>query len=136
MLYTSQEFADSRVREAMRLAYVPAAVLDTALQGTGAPGWDNPVPPQLAAFLDYEREYDPDKARALLKDAGMEGFRTKLYTSAYDPNFTPIATPYAHQAAEAGITLGIPNTSADSSDTQIWMQLPLTTGSWATHRPV
>src|SRR5699024_698160 len=46
MLYTSEEFADSRVREAMRLAYDPAAVLDTALQGTGAPGWDNPVPPQ------------------------------------------------------------------------------------------
>ena len=136
MLYTSEEFADSRVREAMRLAYDPAAVLDTALQGTGAPGWDNPVPPQLAAFLEYEREYDPDKARALLKDAGVEGFRTKLYTSAYDPNFTPIATAYAHQAAEAGITLDITNTSADSYYTQIWMQVPLMMGYWATGRPI
>lgn len=136
MLFTSEEFADPRVRQAMRLAYDPTAVLDTALQGTGAPGWDNPVPPQLAAFLDYEREYDPDKARGLLKDAGMEGFRTKLYTSAYDPNFTPIATAVAHQVSDAGITLDITNTSADSYYTQIWMQVPLMMGYWATGRPI
>lgn len=136
MLFTSEKFADSRVREAMRLAYDPERVLATSVQGVGSPGWDNPVPPQLAAFLDYEREYDPEKAKFLLKEAGQEGFRANLYTSAYDPNFTPIATAYAQQARAAGITLDITNTSADSYYTQIWMQVPLMMSYWFTGRPI
>lgn len=136
MLFTSEKFADSRVREAMKLTYDPTRLLGTAVQGVGSPGWDNPVPPQLAAFLDYQREYDPEKAKFLLKEAGQEGLRAKLYTSSYDPNFTPIATAYARQARDAGIRLDITNTSAESYYTQIWMQVPLMMSYWFTGRPV
>ena len=136
MLFTSEEFADSNVREAMRLTYDPARVLATAVQGVGSPGWDNPVPPQLAAFLDHQRDYDPEKAKHLLKKAGREDLRVRLHTSAYDPNFTPIATAYAQQAKAAGVQLDISNTSADSYYTQIWMQVPLMITYWATGRPI
>ncbi len=136
MLATSKEFSDSRMRQAMKLAYDPRAVLSTALQGTGSPGWDNPVPPQMTDWLDHEREYDPDKARSILRSLGREGFRTRIYTSAYEPNLTPIATAYAGQVQQAGISLQITNVAADSYYTQVWMQRPLMVSYWFTGRPV
>lgn len=136
MLFNTPEFSDPNVREAMKLTYDPREILDTALQGVGSPGWDNPVPPQLEAFLEHEREYDPDKAASLLAKSGMEDFHIKLFTSAYDPNFTPIATAYAQQAKQAGITVDITNVSADSYYTEIWMQEPFMMAYWATGRPI
>ncbi|MFJ5145290.1 ABC transporter substrate-binding protein [Curtobacterium sp. NPDC088465] len=136
MLATSDEFADPRVRQAMKLAYDPRTIVDTALQGTGAPGWDNPVPPQLAAFVDEHREHDPDKARALLRAAGAEGLRTSIYTSSYESVFTPLAVAYRDAVADAGIRLTIRNASADSYYTQIWMQKPLMVSYWFTGRPI
>lgn len=136
MLATSDEFSDPRVRQAMKLAYDPQQIVDTALQGTGSPGWDNPVPPQLAAFLDDHREYDPDKAKALLKQAGHEGFRTSIYTSSYESVFTPMAVAYRDAVADAGIHLTVRNASSDSYYTQIWMQKPLMVSYWFTGRPI
>lgn len=136
MLATSKEFADPRMRQAMKLAYDPRSILSTAIQGTGTAGWDNPVPPQMKDWLDLEREHDPDKARSILKTLGREGFRTRIYTSAYEPNLTPIATAYAAQVQQAGIRLQITNVAADSYYTQIWMQRPLMVSYWFTGRPV
>ena len=102
MLATSDEFSDPRVRQAMKLAYDPRQIVDTALQGTGSAGWDNPVPPQLAAFVDDHREYDPDKARALLKQAGRAGFRAAIYTSSYESVFTPMAVAYRDAGRRRG----------------------------------
>src|SRR5699024_2064979 len=59
-----------------------------------------------------------------------------VYTYAYDPHCTPIATAYAHQAPEAPITLDTTNTYADSSYAQTRMQVPLMMGYWATGRPI
>lgn len=136
MLHTSDEFADPQMRQAMKLAYDPRAILDTALQGTGTPGWDNPVPPQLAAFVDEQREYDPEKAKSILAKIGREGFSTKIHTSAYEPNFTAIATAYASQVKQAGIDLDITNVAADSYYTQVWMAEPLMVSYWFTGRPI
>lgn len=136
MLATSEEFADPQMRQAMKLAYDPNAILSTALQGTGTPGWDNPVPPELKAWLDTEREYDPEKARGILRSIGRENFSTRIYTSAYEPNFTAIATAYASQVREAGIDLRITNVAADSYYTQVWMSEPLMVSYWFTGRPV
>lgn len=136
MLYTSTEFSDPRVRQAMKYAYDPEALLRTALQGEGAPGWDNPVPAGMLGRLDTDRSYDPERARALLAEAGMEGFSTRLYTSSYDANLTPIATAYAGQVADAGINLQITNVSADSYYTETWMQVPLMVSYFSTGRPL
>ncbi len=136
MLFTSKEFADPQMRQAMKLAYDPREILSTALQGTGSPGWDNPVPPQLKAWLGEEREYDPDKAKDILRRIGREDFSTRIYTSAYEPNLTAIATAYADQVKQAGITLQITNAAADSYYSQIWMSKPLMVSYWFTGRPV
>lgn len=136
MLFTSAEFADPQMRQAMKLAYDPREILSTALQGTGTPGWDNPVPPQMASWMDEEREHDPEKARDLLRRIGREDFATRIYTSAYEPNFTAIATAYADQVSQAGISLQITNAAADSYYTQVWMAEPLMVSYWFSGRPI
>ncbi len=136
MLFTSAEFADPTMRRAMKLAYDPRDIVATALQGTGTPGWDNPVPPGLVAHVDVERPYDPELAKRLLKKAGRTGFSTSIYTSAYDPVFTPLAIAYRDSVKAAGIDLQITNASSDSYYTQIWMQKPLMVSYWFTGRPV
>jgi peptide/nickel transport system substrate-binding protein len=136
MLATSEQFSDPLVRQAMKLAYDPRKIVDTAVQGTGSPGWDNPVPPQLAAFLDEPREHDPDKARSLLKRAGHERFQASIYTSSYESVFTPLAVAYRDQVKAAGIDLTVKNASADSYYTQIWLQKPLMVSYFFTGRPI
>lgn len=136
MLFTSREFADPLVRKAMKLAYDPEALLQTALQGTGSAGWDVPVPPSMLGRLAVHREHDPEQARALLQQAGRDGFRLPIYTSAYEPNLTPIAVAYAEQVRRAGIELVITNVSADSYYTTVWMVQPLMVSYWFTGRPI
>ncbi|NQW85695.1 MULTISPECIES: ABC transporter substrate-binding protein [unclassified Frigoribacterium] len=136
MLATSAEFKDPLVRQAMKLAYDPQAIVATALQGTGSPGWDNPVPPSQAVWLDDQRAYDPDQARALLKQAGREGLKTEIYTSSYESVFTPMAVAYRDAVRDAGIDLTVRNASSDSYYTQIWMQKPLMVSYWFTGRPI
>ncbi|RII98025.1 ABC transporter substrate-binding protein [Clavibacter michiganensis] len=136
MLATSAEFQDPLVRQAMKLAYDPEQILATALQGTGTAGWDNPVPPSLAAFVDVERAYDPDQAKALLAKAGVPGLRTTIHTSSYESVFTPMAVAYRDQVKAAGIDLTVTNASSDSYYTEIWMQKPLMVSYWFTGRPI
>ena len=136
MLATSAEFQDPLVRQAMKLAYDPDQILATALQGTGTAGWDNPVPPSLAAFVDVDRAYDPDQAKALLAKAGVPGLRTTIHTSSYESVFTPMAVAYRDQVKAAGIDLTVTNASSDSYYTEIWMQKPLMVSYWFTGRPI
>ncbi|OUE24185.1 ABC transporter substrate-binding protein [Clavibacter michiganensis] len=136
MLATSAEFQDPLVRQAMKLAYDPEQVLATALQGTGTAGWDNPVPPSLAAFVDVDRAYDPEQAKALLQRAGVPGLRTTIHTSSYESVFTPMAVAYRDQVKAAGIDLTVTNASSDSYYTEIWMQKPLMVSYWFTGRPI
>ncbi len=120
----------------MKLAYDPQRVLDVAAQGAGELGHDNPVPPDNPLWVDYSLERDPDEARSLLRAAGHEGLTLDMYTSSYDPVFTPMALALSDAVAEAGITVNIRNASADSYYSQIWMQQPLMATYWFTGRPV
>nr|WP_255465458.1 ABC transporter substrate-binding protein [Frigoribacterium sp. NBH87] len=96
MLHTSAEFSDPLVRQAMKLAYDPQAIVDTALQGTGSPGWDNPVPPTQAVWLDEQRAYDPRKPRRFSSRPAARGSAprsTRPATSRSSPPWpSPIAT--------------------------------------------
>ncbi|WP_317232545.1 ABC transporter substrate-binding protein [Clavibacter capsici] len=136
MLATSAEFQDPLVRQAMKLAYDPEQIVATALQGTGTAGWDNPVPPSLAAFVDVDRAYDPDQAKALLRKASVPGLRTTIHTSSYESVFTPMAVAYRDQVKAAGIDLTVKNSSSDSYYTEIWMKQPLMVSYWFTGRPI
>ncbi|MFK0023841.1 ABC transporter substrate-binding protein [Streptomyces sp. NPDC090798] len=136
MLTSEKPFTDVRVRQAMKLAYDPEHVVKVALQGAGTAGWDNPVPPGDPAHIAAHPAHDPEKARYLLKQAGHEGLAMDLYTSSYDPIFTPMALAYQDSARRAGIRIKVKTAAADSYYTQIWMKKPLMATYWYTGRPV
>ncbi|MGX1786730.1 ABC transporter substrate-binding protein [Bosea sp. NPDC055332] len=85
-------FGDKRVREALAYATNIPAIIDAVYQGTGKQT-ASAVPPSLWSHdPDLKpRPYDPEKAKALLKEAGYpDGFETTLWAipvvRAYMPN--------------------------------------------------
>ena len=137
LLATSREFSDVRVRQAMKLAYDPQRILDVAVQGAGTVGNDNPVVPTDAAYLPTTHVRDPERARALLAEAGHpDGFSVELSTSTLDPVFTPMAVSFANSVADAGIRVRVRNESADSYYTPVWMVKPAMVTYWYTGRPI
>ena len=116
MLANIPPFDNVKVRQALRLAVDREALLKTILGGHGAVGNDLPIG-RNQEFYNTElpqREYDPDQAAFLLKEAGMEGFAVEL--SAADAAFdgaVDAAVLYAEHAKAAGININVIRESKD-----------------------
>ena len=103
---TRSEFGDRRVRQAINHAIRRVAIVDALGLGHGEPS-AQPFPEGYTAFdpqagrLYYA--HDPERARALLREAGLEdGFEFELIV----PNissYLPLFEAVQHQLAEVGI---------------------------------
>ena len=74
--HTRAPFDDTRVRQAMNYAVNKQAIVDNILKGTGILAI-NPLPPVVWSYTDdvQRYDYDPEKAKELLADAGYpDGF--------------------------------------------------------------
>ncbi len=73
-------FNDVRVRKALNYAMDREKMLAAVMEGRGLSA-AGPIPPILRKFTVSEKySYDPEKARALLKEAGYpDGFSMKIY---------------------------------------------------------
>lgn len=105
-------FADVRVRQAANYAINKEAIVNDVLEGTAEVA-AGPTPPAFAWAYNADLEpypYDPDKARALLKEAGAEGAELTFYvTEGGSGMLDPIAMGTAIQAdlAAVGLTVNI-----------------------------
>jgi peptide/nickel transport system substrate-binding protein len=82
-------FGDVRVRQAINYAINKKAIVDQLYKGTAVVA-KNPIPPTLWGYNDaiQDYEYNPEKAKELLKEAGYpNGFKTKLWAM-------PVSRPY------------------------------------------
>jgi len=105
-----EPFDDVRVRRALAHAIDPKAVIDGAMFGYGTPIGSH-FAPHHPSYVDLSGTYphDPEKARALLKEAGLEGgFTTtlKLPPPSYARRGGEII---AAQLAEIGVKAEIQN---------------------------
>jgi peptide/nickel transport system substrate-binding protein len=108
-------YDDNRIREALKLAVDRQAMLDKVelgfgqigndLFGKGLPSYNDEIP---------QREYDPEKAASLLKDAGQYPFTFPLPTSAALPGMLESATAFKEQAKAAGIDVQLQKLDAGS----------------------
>jgi peptide/nickel transport system substrate-binding protein len=109
-------FTDSRVREAMRLAVDREQMLEVALLGYGSIGNDL-IGKGFPSYNDElpQREYDPEKAMALLQEAGQSDLTVTLNTSrGVIAGLFESATAYAEQAKAAGINVKLEQIPPDS----------------------
>ncbi|MEI4232095.1 ABC transporter substrate-binding protein [Roseovarius sp. D22-M7] len=126
-----EPFDDPRVRRALRLVVDREEMLDLALDGGGIISCDTPVAPNDQYRADMTCPPDPDRARALLAEAGYpDGIDVDVHVSSLDPSWPVIGVTYQEQAARAGIRVNVVNAAADGYWSTVWMKKPAFTTSW------
>jgi ABC-type transport system substrate-binding protein len=101
-------FDDQRLRQAVNYALDRETLTDAATFGTGEPAF-MPIPSAHWAYQDELApgyEYDPDKARALMAEAGVDGLSFSLVHQP-DAVDTRVAEIVQAQLAESGIDVAL-----------------------------
>ncbi|MEX2647802.1 MAG: ABC transporter substrate-binding protein [Alphaproteobacteria bacterium] len=131
-------FDDVRIRKALKLAIDRQAMVDTVLLGFGEPGNDNPVPPTWrSAFTDQPLRRDVAQAKALLAEAGHgAGLSVDLYTAEAIPGMVKSAEVFKAMAEEAGITVNVNVTPAESFWDDVWLKKSFVTSGWSVRPPI
>ncbi len=134
MLTNAAPFDNVKVRQALRLAVDREALLKTVLGGHGEVGNDIPIGRNQAYYNTElpQREYDPDQAAFILKEAGMSGLSVEL--SAADAAFdgaVDAAVLYAEHAKAAGININVIRESNDGYWSNVWQQKPWCMCYWS-----
>ena len=106
---TRPPFDDVKVRQAINHAIDKQSIIDAFFNG-GAEIAKNPMPPSISGYNDdiAGYEFDPEKAKALLKEAGLEdGFEMELWAMPvprpYMPDGTKVAEVIQKNLADIGI---------------------------------
>ena len=108
MHQSNEPFGNPQVREAIAHAIDYAAIVDAFYEGLGTPAVDF-IPPSLFGHADFSQyEYDPERSRELLAEAGFpDGFDTEFWympvSRPYYPAPQPIAETIASYLADVGI---------------------------------
>jgi peptide/nickel transport system substrate-binding protein len=107
MRVDQEPFKDPRVREAMKLIPNRDTIVSSAIDGFGTPGNDAPGNTLQYWASDLKVPHDPEKAKALLKEAGKESLAVKLYTAGVLAGMNETATLFAQQAKDAGVSVSV-----------------------------
>lgn len=98
MQWTTPAFQDVRFRKALDLAVDKASIIKNIYQGMGEPAAGYPGSRIAACGGDttlQPRPYDPDQARRLIKEAGLEGYEFTV------PSIKRAGSPEQAQVVEA-----------------------------------
>lgn len=101
--------ADEKVRQALAFAVDRETIAKTIMQGVNAVGF-NAIPTTLESYKPAAETfaYNPDKARELLKEAGVDGTLTlTLATSTLVPNQLEIDQAIVQYLEAVGITVEV-----------------------------
>ena len=123
----SQEpFDDPKVIQALKLGTDRESILQTALQGAGEVLADVPVDPSTSWYpSDVEPEYDVEKAKALLAEAGYpNGFDMELATNTAVPGQTDVAVAWQESMKDIGVNVTLNQLPGDSYYTKGWGVAP------------
>jgi len=105
---TRAPFDNVKVRQAVNYAIDKQALVDAFYEGLAEPA-KNPMPPVIAGYNDdiSGYAYDPEKAKALLKEAGYDGKEIELWAMPvprpYMPDGQKIAEAIQKNLADVGM---------------------------------
>jgi peptide/nickel transport system substrate-binding protein len=121
---------DVRVRQAMRLLVDRKQMIEQAYDGFAQIGNDMPSPRDPAYDHSLpQRETDVEKAKSLLKAAGVSGQTFKLVTANEDYGLVPSAEVLVQNAKAAGVTIDLQVVPPSVWDPK-FTKWPFTQGYW------
>lgn len=113
MTVTREPFDDPLVRQAFNHAIDKQALVDAFYEGRAEVA-KNPIPPVISGYNDSIEgyEYDPERAKELLAEAGLpDGFEMELYAMPvprpYMPDGQKVAEAIQKNLADVGVTAEI-----------------------------
>ncbi|MEM1303010.1 MAG: ABC transporter substrate-binding protein, partial [Pseudomonadota bacterium] len=120
-------FTDSQLRQAVKWGINRQEIVDKVLGGYGTVGNDLPISSGQQFYNDQleQREFDPDKAKFHLKQAGLDGADLTLSTS--DGAFggaVDAALLMQASMAGAGMNVTVDRRPADGYWSEVWLQVP------------
>ncbi|MCP3970177.1 MAG: ABC transporter substrate-binding protein [Rhodobacteraceae bacterium] len=125
MLTGVDPFTNLKVRQALKHAVDREEMVAKILQGHGAVGNDHPIGPANAYYAADlpQNDFDPDKAKFLLEEAGLRGLSVDLSTSnAAFPGANDASQLYQASAKAAGININIVQEPADGYWSNVWLK--------------
>jgi len=134
MLTNTAPFDNANVRKALKYGVNRQEMVDKILQGHGKVGNDHPIGPAnqyFAADLP-QLEYDADKAKFYMKEAGLTSLDINL--SASDAAFSgavDAAQLYQASAKSAGININVVQEPADGYWSNVWLKKPWCACYWS-----
>jgi len=136
MLCDVDPYTDQNVRNAMKHIVNRQELLDKIFFGYGQLGNDNPVGPANYFRATEEelpqREYDPEKAKFYLKEAGLNSLSVKFHAA--DTGFAGSVDAGAlmrESAKAAGIDIEVVREPNDGYWSNVWMQKPFSACYWS-----
>lgn len=126
-------FNDLNVRLALKYAIDRQEMVDKILYGHGRVAHDNPIAPANRYFDDSLQpfEYDPDKARYHLQQAGLDGLSVDLHAAdAAFQGAVNTAVLFAEQASKAGINVNVLREPNDGYWSNVWTKVPFCMSYW------
>ncbi len=138
MLTNASPFDDNNVRQAIKWAIDREALVERVLFGYGSVGNDHPIGAGQRYFNTEleQKTFDPDRAKSILKSAGIDGLSVEL--SASDAAFAgavDAALIIRDSCAQAGINVEVVREPNDGYWSNVWRNKPWSASYWA-GRPV
>jgi peptide/nickel transport system substrate-binding protein len=132
MRFDQPPFDDLRVREALSYAIDRQLLVDLVLEGLGRPAHDNILSPEFKYRIDTpEKMYDPEKAKALLAEAGYpDGLEVDLVASNRPAIRSQVAIAMQQMAAPAGFKINVETMPHDTYLANVWRQGPFYMAYW------
>ena len=125
-------YDNNHVRLALKHAIDRQAILETVLRGHGYLGNDHPIGTSHRYFAkdQPQRQYDPDKARYHLQQAGLDTLTVRLHAGDIYPGGTDAALLFKEHARQAGIDIEVVREPTDGYWSNVWMQKDFSVAYW------
>jgi peptide/nickel transport system substrate-binding protein len=117
--------------EAMKLLLDRELIRKALFRGYATVANDHPIPPGNPYYLEGlpQRVFDPERAKFLLRRAGLLGVRLPLYASPAAEGSVDMASILQESAANIGLNLAVNRVPSDGYWSNHWMKHPLTFGN-------
>ncbi|MGI9386021.1 MAG: ABC transporter substrate-binding protein, partial [Methyloligellaceae bacterium] len=116
---------------AMKLLQRRDRVVKNILKGHGTLGNDQPINAAYGADFCKEtpaREYDPDKAKSLIKKSGID--RAKIQVAEVTSGMTAAVLMLQRECSKAGVTLEVQKMATDGFWGAVWQKTPMNVTAW------